>query len=137
LGRGSWCAINPDFSSKLGREFVCEDIAFRIRFLKERVMNILALVIQLVSGAVGGNVVGSLVKKLNLGVLGNSIAGILGGGIGGQILAWLTGAAGANGGSLDLESILKSVASGGVGGGVLMAIIGAIKQAMGKPNTST
>jgi hypothetical protein len=98
-------------------------------------MNILALVIQLVSGAVGGNAVGGLVKKLDLGVLGNSIAGILGGGIGGQILAWLTNSAAAGGGSLDLESILKSVASGGVGGGVLMAIVGAIKQAMGKAKT--
>ncbi len=98
-------------------------------------MNILALIIQLVSGAAGGNIVGQMIKKLDLGVLGNSIAGILGGGIGGQLLSLITGAA-AQGGSLDLESILKSVASGGIGGGVLMAIVGAIKSAMGKGKPS-
>jgi hypothetical protein len=43
-------------------------------------MDIVPLIIQLVSGAVGGNVAGGLLKNLNLGTLGNSIAGILGGG---------------------------------------------------------
>ena len=57
-----------------------------------------------------------------------------GGGIGGQLLSMITGAA-AQGGSLDLESILESIASGGVGGGVLMAIVGAIKAAMAKGNS--
>ena len=94
-------------------------------------MNWMALIVQLLSGAVGGNLVGGLLKNLNLGTLGNSLAGILGGGLGGQILNQLgVGAAGA-GGSLDMSSILANVASGGVGGGVVMAIIGAIKKAMG------
>ena len=47
--------------------------------------NLLPLITQLISGAVGGNVAGSLMKKLSLGTLGNSIVGILGGGLGGQI----------------------------------------------------
>ncbi len=94
-------------------------------------MDIIPLIIQLVSGAAGGNIAGGLLKKLNLGVLGNSIAGILGGGIGGQILGWL-GLGGGGGGSLDLQSILASIGAGGAGGGVLMAIIGAIKSALGK-----
>ena len=38
----------------------------------------------------------------------------------------------ANGGALNLESILASILGGGVGGGALMAIIGAINKAMGK-----
>jgi uncharacterized membrane protein YeaQ/YmgE (transglycosylase-associated protein family) len=98
-------------------------------------MNIVALIIQLLSGAAGGNIAGKLIKKIDMGTLGNSIAGILGGGLGGQLLGMLGLAAGGEGGSLDLTSIIGSIASGGVGGGVLMAIVGIIKSvlAKGKP----
>ncbi|HPC94401.1 MAG TPA: hypothetical protein PLU87_05625 [Sedimentisphaerales bacterium] len=91
--------------------------------------NLLPFIIQLASGAVGGNVVGSLMKQFSLGTLGNSIAGILGGGIGGQLLG-LLGIA--TGGGMDIGSIVGSIASGGVGGGVLMAIVGVIKNAVKK-----
>jgi uncharacterized membrane protein YeaQ/YmgE (transglycosylase-associated protein family) len=56
-------------------------------------MNLVALIIQLISGAVGGNVAGSVLKQYDLGALGNSVAGIVGGGIGGQLLTMLLGAA--------------------------------------------
>lgn len=97
----------------------------------------LPLIIQLVSGAVGGNIAGKLLKNLSLGSLGNSIVGILGGGIGGYLLGML----GLSGGgaemaeatsSMDISGILGSIAGGGVGGGVLMAIIGAVKKAVSK-----
>lgn len=93
-----------------------------------------SLIIQLLSGAVGGNLAGNLLKKYDLGTLGNSIVGILGGGLGGQLLGMLMGggAAGASAGGLDLGSIIASVAGGGVGGGVLMTIVGMIKTAMTK-----
>ncbi|MEZ4984865.1 MAG: hypothetical protein R2795_07485 [Saprospiraceae bacterium] len=93
-------------------------------------MSWLPLIIQLASGALGGNVAGSLMKGNSLGTLGNSLAGIVGGGLGGQILGMLGMAA--NSGSMDLAGILSSVASGGVGGGVLMAIIGIVRKAMAK-----
>ncbi len=95
-------------------------------------MNIIALIIQLFCGALGGNAAGKLLKNIDLGPLGNSIAGILGGGVGGQILNALGMFAGAQGGSLDLASIIGNIASGGVGGGVLMAIIGLIKSLIAK-----
>lgn len=41
------------------------------------------LIIQLVLGAIGGNLGGALLKNLSLGTIGNSIAGIVGGGLGG------------------------------------------------------
>ena len=94
-------------------------------------MDLLPLIIQLASGALGGNATARVAPNLNLGTLGNSLAGILGGGIGGQLLGMLGVAAGPSG-ALDLASILGSVASGGVGGGVLMAIIGVLKKAMAK-----
>ena len=91
----------------------------------------LPLIIQLVTGALGGNVAGKLLKNLSLGTAGNSIVGILGGGLGGQLLGMLGMGAAAEGG-MDMSGILGSVAGGGVGGGVLMVIIGAIKNAMSK-----
>ena len=94
-------------------------------------MNIIALIIQLICGAAGGNIVGRLIKSIDLGPVGNSIAGILGGGLGGQLLG-LTGLTGDAGGSLDLAGIIGSIASGGVGGGVLMAIVGLIKSMFAK-----
>ena len=68
-------------------------------------MDIATLLIQLISGAVGGNVAGGLLKNLSLGTLGNSIAGIVGGGIGGQILEQVFHTAVA-GGALDPASCL-------------------------------
>jgi uncharacterized membrane protein YeaQ/YmgE (transglycosylase-associated protein family) len=88
----------------------------------------LSLLIQLLSGAAGGNLAGAVFKNLNLGTLGNSIAGIVGGGLGGQLLQYLSGA-GATTGGLDFQSILSSVAGGGLGGTIVMAIVGWIKGA--------
>ena len=95
----------------------------------------LPLIIQLVSGAVGGNLAGKLMKGSSMGTLWNSVAGILGGGLGGKVLGMLgLGGAAATEAStgMDLTGILGSVAGGGVGGGILMAIIGVIKKAMAK-----
>jgi uncharacterized membrane protein YeaQ/YmgE (transglycosylase-associated protein family) len=92
----------------------------------------LGLIIQLISGAIGGNVAGSLMKNADLGPVLNSVVGILGGGLGGQLLAML-GVGGAEAaGSLDIASVITQVAGGGVGGGVLLAIVGLIKNAMAK-----
>ena len=94
-------------------------------------MDIISLIIEAISGAVGGNVAGAAMKENSLGTVGNSIAGIVGGGLGGTILhAVMGGTAAAGGGGMDLTSILTNVAGGGVGGAILMAIIGFIKNKM-------
>ena len=90
----------------------------------------LPLIIQLVSGAVGGNIAGSLMKNFSLGTLWNSVIGILGGGLGGQILGMI--GLGDGGGEMDLGGVIGSIAGGGVGGGVVLAVIGMIKKAMTK-----
>jgi len=91
----------------------------------------MGLIIQLVLGAIGGNVGGALFKNLSLGTVGNSIAGIVGGGIGGQILQAVMGATGVDAGG----GMLGDVAGGGIGGVVLMAIVGLIKNATtGQPH---
>ena len=95
-------------------------------------MDIVTLLIQLISGALGGNVAGGLLKNLSLGTVGNSLAGIVGGGLGGQVLGSLLNLPAVGGGALDPIAILTQVASGGVGCGVLMAVIGLIRSMMGK-----
>ena len=93
-------------------------------------MNIISLIIEAISGAVGGNVAGAAMKENSLGTVGNSIAGIIGGGLGGTLLQAVMGTAAASGGSLDLTTILSNVAGGGVGGAILMAVVGIIKNKM-------
>jgi uncharacterized membrane protein YeaQ/YmgE (transglycosylase-associated protein family) len=98
-------------------------------------MNWMPIIIQLISGGVGGNIAGALLKKFNLGPIGNTIAGILGGVGGGQLLGMLTGAAAAAPAAtsgLDMTSILSSVGGGGIGGAVIMVIVGLVKAQMSK-----
>jgi uncharacterized membrane protein YeaQ/YmgE (transglycosylase-associated protein family) len=47
-------------------------------------MDITNLIIEAVSGAVGGNVAGAALKEKSLGLIGNSLAGVVGGGLGGS-----------------------------------------------------
>ena len=81
-----------------------------------------AWIVRLVIGALGGNLAGALMKDKSLGLLGNTISGVLGGGAGAAIL----GALGTGGG------LVGDIAGAGVGGGILMAIISLIKGATSK-----
>ena len=94
-------------------------------------MDITSLIISLLSGAVGGNVAGAALKDQSLGTLGNSLAGIIGGGTGSVILQAL-GMLSAGGGGLDLGTVLGNIAGGGVGGGLLMVLIGILKSVLAK-----
>ena len=90
-------------------------------------MDISSLIINLISGAVGGNVAGAIMKEKSLGVLGNSLAGVVGGGLGGAILHAVLPSIAHSGGDGLLSSILDNVAGGGVGGAVLLFIVSLIR----------
>ncbi len=100
--------------------------------------SLINLIVSLLSGAAGGNVAGAVLKNLSLGTLWNSVAGIIGGGIGGKLLGILIPSLGAiaasktGGSGIDIGAIIGQLAGGGVGGGALMAIIGVIRSAMAK-----
>ena len=83
-------------------------------------------IIQLITGALGGNAAGALMKDKSLGVIGNTIAGLLGGACGGQLLNAL-GLLGEGG-----SGMLGNIAGSGVGGAILMVVVGFIKKAMAK-----
>lgn len=96
-------------------------------------MDIVGLIIQLIAGAVGGNVAGRANTKFNMGGAGNSIVGAIGGVVLGQIIERLTGGAvtadqaAAATQSMDIAGIISSLIGGGAGGAVLSAIVGALK----------
>ena len=69
--------------------------------------NLLPLILQLVGGAAGGNLIAKLLKNLDLGPLGNTIIGLIGGFGGGQ----LAGLLGASTGGTDIIPMLVSPVS--------------------------
>jgi len=106
---------------------------------------IVALIVQLIAGGAGGNIIGQIVKQVNLGPTGNTIAGAIGG-VGGTWLASLIpglsgllggaataaadGAAAAGG--LDIGALAGQGVTGLVGGGLLTVIAGLVKQMTAK-----
>ncbi|CAA6811515.1 MAG: Unknown protein [uncultured Sulfurovum sp.] len=94
-------------------------------------MEYIMLALPYIMGAIGGNITGKLLPSLNLGTLGNSIAGIVGGGIGGTLL----GMVGVNAGaatSLDVASLLGGAGAGAIGGAVVMFVVGLIMKLLSK-----
>lgn len=89
-----------------------------------------SLIIQLLSGAIGGNVAGKVMPKFDLGMLWNSVAGVVGGGLGAQIIGAIV--PGLLSGGLNVSGIVSSIAAGGAGGGVLLALVGVIRSMMQK-----
>lgn len=92
------------------------------------------IIINLVAGALGGAGSGKALPQFDLGTAGNIIAGLVGGGVLGQIITavWPTVAASLQSGNFNVGSIVTQIIGGGVGGAVLQIIVGAIKNSMSK-----
>ena len=89
---------------------------------------IINLIVQLISGAVGGNAAGKVNPSFDLGTLVNTIVGAIGGVGGGWLISTLAPAlVAAEGAGIDVAAIATQAVGGGVAGLVLTAIIGAIK----------
>lgn len=91
-------------------------------------MELMPLIIQIVTGIVGGHAVSGALKQTALGTIGRSIAGSIGGVGGTAILASLgagdlTSAMGALAGSA-----ISGVAGGGIVSGGIGAILGMLKK---------
>jgi hypothetical protein len=87
------------------------------------------ILINLVAGAVGGVGAGKSSPTFDLGTIGNVVAGLVGGGVLGQIVQLLMPSivAAAQSGNLSATGILSQAIAGGAGGAILTAVIGAIK----------
>jgi hypothetical protein len=92
-------------------------------------MDITSLVIQFGSGAAGGALAGKLLKSLNLGPMGNALAGAVGGGIGIQAInSWLGLAMLGAQPETDAGTLAFQIAAGGIGGGVVMGLMGLLQR---------
>lgn len=100
---------------------------------------IITLIIQAIAGAIGGNAVSGVVKTIDLGPLTKTIAGTIGGGLGGQILEALVpglGNAAVTGSGFDIAAFAGQLAGGGISGAVVTVVVGLVKNAMFRPKTS-
>ncbi len=80
------------------------------------------LIIQAISGAVGGNAAGAGAKSMSMGTIGNTIAGLVGGVGGGAALSGLMGG--------DMSGLISQIGGGGAGGIILTLVAGFIKNKM-------
>lgn len=85
-------------------------------------MDIVNLLVQLISGAIGGHVAG--MDKHGMGPVLDSVLGGVGGIILGQVLVAMTADGAA---ALSIASIATSIIGGGAGGAILTVVAGFIK----------
>ena len=87
------------------------------------------ILINLIAGALGGAATGKSSPTFDLGTVGNIISGVVGGGVLGQVvtLALPSVMAAAESGNLSVGGVISQLTAGGAGGAILTAIIGAIK----------
>lgn len=89
---------------------------------------LLPLLIQVLAGGAGGNIIGKVLKNIDLSKLIQTVVGIIGGVMGGQaaglleVLQTVLGEGGAG-------EILGNAGASGIGGAILVAIVGFIKKA--------
>ncbi|WFP78676.1 hypothetical protein [Mesorhizobium sp. WSM4906] len=100
---------------------------------------LVAIVIQVITGIIGGQAVGAALKQAALGqlpkILGGAIGGVGGAAILGSLLGGGTvdaGAAAAAAGGLGSALNVQNIVGGAGGGAILTAIIGAVMGAMKK-----
>jgi hypothetical protein len=88
------------------------------------------ILINLMAGALGGLSAGKASPNFDLGTIGNIISGLVGGGVLGQIVALALPSvmAAAESGNLSVGGVISQLIAGGAGGAILTAIIGAIKK---------
>lgn len=90
-------------------------------------MDFMGIIINLISGAIGGNIAGATLKDKTLGAVGNSIAGAIGGTAGAWILQ-IVGVLNSMGmGDVSMSALAGGAATSVVSGGVITAIIGMLK----------
>ncbi len=93
--------------------------------------------LSLISGAAGGNFSGGVFKSLNLGLLGNSIVGAIGGYCGLRALETIIGIIHTNNNHIgrdgaNTSSVVATLVSGAIGGAILVIVIGALRDRMNR-----
>ena len=81
---------------------------------------------------------GTALKRYDLGMIGNRLLGIIGGGIGAQLIGALMGGGGETSrivgpDGFDFGTLVAQFAAGAFGGGAVVVITGPVKENMGRP----
>ena len=93
-------------------------------------MDVVGLIVNLVSGGIGGNILGAAWKEKTLGALGNTIAGAIGG-VAGTYILTAVGVLNSLGlGDMSIGTLASGAGTSAVSGVVLTAIVGMIKSAI-------
>ena len=92
---------------------------------------LIPIIIQVVSGMIGGGAVGGMVKNAAMSMLPKLLAGGIGGIGGASILGGLMGGGDASS-MMDMGNLINNVGGGVVGGGVLTGLAGMVMGAMKK-----
>lgn len=96
-------------------------------------MDFVTLLLPFFSGAAGGNLIGGIAKNLNLGSLGNSLAGLVGGGLGSLVIGNLLGIPmTATGAEADGSALLGQILGAGAGGGIMTAIVAMLQKSLSR-----
>lgn len=95
---------------------------------------ILPIIIQIVTGVIGGQAVGAAIKQVAMGQLPKLLAGGIGGVAGGAILSsFMGGAAGADPAAVGaIGPLIDDIIGGAGGGAILTGIVGAVMNSMKK-----
>jgi len=94
-------------------------------------IGIASLILAAFAGALGGNILALSLKDVDLGILRNSIAGVVGGVVGGEILHTLMPSlAVMSAGRINIAVIAGQIVGGCAGGVVAMRLAGVIKHVM-------
>jgi hypothetical protein len=118
--------LKPDVTGVVEQ---CSPVARAVARFRSQETNMEQILINLVAGALGGIGAGKSSSTFDLGTAGNIISGLVGGGVLGQIVTLLLPSvvAAAQSGNLSVGGVLSQAVAGGAGGAILTALIGAIK----------
>lgn len=95
-------------------------------------MDVIGMLVNAVSGGVGGNVSGVALKDKSLGAIGNTVAGVVGGVAGSYILQAVGVLSSAGLADMSVASMGTEAGVSAVCGAVLTAIVGFVKTKMAK-----
>lgn len=93
---------------------------------------VINLILQIIAGAIAGNATAASMDNVDMGKVGNSIAGALGGVGGGQLLGVLLPSLAAAASGVDFKTVIAQVVGGSVGGAILTVAVGMLKGMMAK-----
>ncbi|MEL6373985.1 MAG: hypothetical protein AAFR04_08440 [Pseudomonadota bacterium] len=94
-------------------------------------MDMLALLVHYVSGALGANAISGITRFMSVNPLANTLTGLVGGSLGGQITAQMSGVGFTTAGAteflgMDVPTMVAQVAGSCLGGAGLMIAVGLV-----------